>query len=127
MSTRRSGRKSTVQVRVYDDLSRLRRDAQTWGGGNVERAVGVAQDRRVISDGGEREFFYIRLWRGALGVGVITHEITHIAARIYYNHVAPEHGHPDADIDNEETLCHLVGDLAAKIVSKLYTRQVFDP
>lgn len=127
VSTRRSGRKATVQVRVYDDLDRLRREARAWSGGDdLGDAVGVAQHREVIgTDGAVREYFYIRYFTGALGIGVVSHEAAHIAARIHGCHLWPRRRHPGEGIAHEEILCHLVGELTSKIVAKLYAYHLY--
>lgn len=134
VSTRVSGRKRTVRVLVYDTLADLRAAADRHRRlvegedepGYFSHALAVAhsfETYRFAEDGTEvrgAPAGIIRYWRGRLGTSVVVHEAVHIAAGIYRQDWAPEHGPVDEDMDNEEILCHLVDDLARRIVDRLH-------
>jgi len=134
VTTRYSGRKRAVKVKVYDELSALRRAADAWTfrhgleqPGHFGSAMGVchAFDSVFVPDDGGEEIrgeaaALIRLWRGALGTGVVVHEVTHAASAIYQQDWEPDHGAVSDGMDNEEVLCYLVGDLTRRIVDRLY-------
>lgn len=68
----------------------------------------------------------IRLQKRNLGSEVVTHEVTHLAWNIYRTDCEEKLGSPSKDIENEEILCYLVGDLARKVVKKLYKFGYYD-
>lgn len=134
VSTRWSGRKRTVAVKVYDDLADLRAAADAYAQrtgssapGNFGEAHGVTHAFQILTIGSDGQVAsqsesaaLIRLWRQRLGTGVVTHEAAHAAAAIYEQDWLPEHGHIHDNIDNEEVHCYLIGDLASRIVGRLY-------
>ena len=134
VSTRRSGRRRIVRVSVYAHVERLREVARmyTETGGYAEqqesftRALGVTHSvdiRHIGADGSETRSpvaAHIRLCEEALGTGVITHEATHAALAIYEQDCLEDQGAVHDGLPQEEALCYLVGDLASKIVNKLY-------
>jgi hypothetical protein len=135
ISTRWTGTKRVVKVKVYDDLVRLRRDADRWDdrrgiSGTNANAYGVCHrfERALIHEGGAEESTpycaYIRLLKDACRTGVITHECTHAALWIYQLGNDMKMDPMVEDIEKEEELCYLVGDLSSKVVSKLYEHGV---
>ena len=63
---------------------------------------------------------HIRMVRGHLGTSVVTHEVAHAALGIYRQDCLARRGSVHDDMEQEETVCYLVGDLAARIVNRLY-------
>lgn len=134
VTTRHSGRRRAVTVKVYDDLDAMRAAADAYAArngtsppGNFGDAHGIthAFQAMTIGAGGEitdrsESAALIRLWRRRLGTGVVTHEVAHAAAAIYEQDWLPEHGPVHDSLANEEVLCYLVGDLASRIVKRLY-------
>lgn len=133
ISTRNSGRKRTVQVCVYDTVDELREAGRAHSKQitpditeGFDNAYGLCQshDRiKVYESGAIRRMpdaGFIRLWKGALRTGIITHECTHMAVAIYKQDVAKT----IPDMDREEKLCYLVGDLSARLVNKLYEKKL---
>jgi len=59
---------------------------------------------------------FIRLLKDELRTGIISHEATHMAVAIYKQDVAKT----IPDMEREEKLCYLVGDITSSIVNKLY-------
>lgn len=138
VSTRQSGRRRVVRVKVYDDLERLRRDANRYDSSvsitiaPTGRYTGTwASDALAVAHSrAEPDSPYagmIRLWRGRLGTSVVVHEVAHIASGLYRLDHEGEHGPVHANIDNEEVLCYLIGDLTALIVDKLYDYGCYAP
>lgn len=134
VTTRHSGRRRAVTVKVYDDLEAMRAAADAYARrtgtsppGQFGDAHGVTHAFQVMTIGPEGEVTnqselaaIVRLWRQRLGTGVVTHEAAHAAAAIYEQDWLPEHGAMHDGIDNEEVYCYLLGDLASRIVKRLY-------
>lgn len=129
ISTRNTGRLRTVQVCVYDTVEELRqagvKHAQQFTPDITEgfdAAYGLAQsfDKIHVYQSGKVKRLppagFIRLWKGALRTGIITHECTHMAVAIYKQDIAKT----IPDMEREEKLCYLVGDLSARLVNRLY-------
>lgn len=127
ITTNQSSRKRTVKVAIYDDLEKLRKDATRW----TKRARGVNEDFsdclgtahrfehiNVDTEESYPKCGYIRLHKDHLRTGIITHEVSHMAIWIYEldnkNELSTE------DNENEEIFCHILGDLCAKLVNRLY-------
>ncbi len=132
VSTRHSGTRRFVRVSVYSDASSMRRAAlrhsQREGyirQDEYEKAHGVTHSVDVLhigADGSVRRSptaAHIRMYDGALGTGVLTHEVVHAAMAIY-NQDCLEDGPVHEEMDREEILAYLVGDLAARIVNKIH-------
>jgi hypothetical protein len=127
ISTRNSGRLRTVQVCIHDSLEDMRAAANRLNkrigseeklGSNVHglcqkytREKYVNKKWVKLPDAG-----FIRLYRGALRTGIVTHECTHMAWGIYQEDIQKT----IPDMEREERLCYLVGDLSSKLVGKLY-------
>lgn len=135
VSTRWTGTKRVVKVRVYDDVESLRRDADRWSkqrGGdrdneNVHGLCHKFERTRVWEDGSEESdpyVAYIRLYKDGCRTGLVSHECTHAAVWIYQLGNDMKMDPMVDDIDKEEELCYLVGDLTSKVVNKLYEHGV---
>lgn len=134
ITTRYSGRKRAITVKVYDDLAAMRTAAHaftTRAGygqpGEFDTAAGVTHTFESVfigADGEEEKrgaaAALIRLWRGHLGSSVICHEAAHAASAIYRQDWEREHGPVHRDMDNEEVHCYLIGDITRRIVDRLY-------
>lgn len=128
ISTRNSGRKRTIQVCIYDTVKELREAADKHNKriGNTEtgldKAHGLCQslERVFVYDSGRIRRTptagFIRLYKPALKTGIIAHEATHMAVAIYKQDVQKT----IPDMDREETLCYLVGDITSQIVRGIY-------
>lgn len=134
ISTNRSGRNRTFNVRVYDDLKAMRRDAANW----TKRVRGESEDfggalgvthrneRLTVSEGKDDVSHdlvgMIRIHRSALRTGIITHEVAHAALWVFELDCG---GRPTTENhEQEEVFCHIVGSLTAKFVHKLYEKQL---
>src|SRR5690606_15381779 len=140
VSTRHSGRRRFVRVTVYDEVEDMRVAASldtkrtgTYREGHFDDAHGVTHSFRGIRiDSSGRGVgrgptaANIRLHRRALGTSVVTHEVCHAAITIYEQDCEREQGSIHDEMDAEEVLCYLVGDLAARIVSRLYVYGYYD-
>ena len=131
ISTRNSGRLRVVQVCIYDTPQELRAAGDRYShrveGPGHEK---VGNDVHGLAQAVDREYYdgkrwrkmpdagFIRLWKGALRTGIITHECTHMAWAIYQQDVQ----RTIPDMKREETLCYLVGDLSARLVNRLYAK-----
>jgi hypothetical protein len=130
ISTRWTGRIRSIRVYVHDTAKELqeagdRYNRRIGSESDIGHAVGLCQahyrekligkDWVKLPDAG-----VIRLSQGALTTGVITHEAAHMASNIYDQDWREEHGDPWDDIENEEILAYLVGDLTSKLVNGLY-------
>lgn len=133
VSTRVSGRRRTVTVKVYEDLEHLRTAARLYtrrAGVHQEDefvdAVGVTHTSQRVyvgPDGKQKRgeaAAIIRLWHERLGTSVVVHEAVHAALGIYEQDRLAEHGTVHDGMDNEEILAYLIGDLTRRIVDRLY-------
>lgn len=136
VSTRRSGRRRFVRVTVYEDIAEMRRAAEHYDRdlgidrtGEFDGAVGITHtyDRFFFDGSGEMDTGHrtpgaalIRLWTGRLGTSVIAHESAHAASGIYQQDCLEKYGSVHDDMENEEILCYLIGDLSARIAGRLY-------
>lgn len=127
ISTRRTGTHRIIRVKVYDELTRLRRDADKWAGssGRFVGAAGVThtyQRFHVDETGQEAESpqsAILRLHSEHIGMGLLTHEVGHLAVSLF------EMDRPGdlniwGDMAKQEEFCYLLGELAAKIGIKLH-------
>lgn len=132
VSTRHSGSRRYVRVSVYSDAPSMRLAAlrhskrEGWiRDDEYDRAHGVTHihDVRFYGPRGEETrsplAAHIRVYDGALGTGVVTHEIAHAAMAIF-NQDCLEDGAVHEGMEREEILCYLIGDLASRIVNKIY-------
>lgn len=124
----------TVKVCVYDTAERMRKaairysksigDAPKIGWDNTHgvcqsfERTGETENGRILRF---PEAGFIRLYRDGLTTGIIAHECTHMAWSIYQQDVQKT----IPDIDREEILCYLVGDLTSRLVNKLYKYNLF--
>jgi hypothetical protein len=134
VSTRHSGRRRFVRVTLYDEVAELRRAANrytravgTYTDGEFDRAYGVTHSfvSMFYDEDGTTERLgpgaaHIRLSRGFLGTSVVTHEVAHAALGIYRQDCLEKQGSVHEDMEQEETVCYLIGDLTARIVNRLY-------
>lgn len=134
VTTRFSGRRRAVTVKVYDDLDAMRAAADAYATrngtsppGNFGDAHGITHAFQTMTIGPDGEVqstaeaaALIRFWRQRLGTGVVTHEVAHAASAIYEQDWLPDHGPIHETMDNEEVYCYLIGDLASRIVKRLY-------
>lgn len=127
--TRASGRKRGISVMIYDTQSQLRNDALRFsqlGGEDItqERFYCITQSYQhwdVDEDGNIKHLpaaGVIRFMEGGLRMGIITHECSHMALKIYQQDVGKMY--TLGDVNAEETYCYLVGDIASKVVSGIY-------
>lgn len=132
VSTRHSGSRRFVRVTIYPDAGSMRdaalRHSQREGYIREDEyymAHGVTHTIDVLhigADGSEKRSptaAHIRMYDGALGTGVLTHEVTHAALSIY-NQDCLKDGPVHEDMAREEILAYLIGDLTARIVNKIY-------
>jgi hypothetical protein len=134
ISTRWTERKRTIQVYVHDTAQELRDAGDKYnrkvGSDNdIGHAVGLCQANireKLVGDEWVAlpDAGIIQLTRNALKTGVISHEATHMASNIYDQDWREKHGAPWDDIENEEILAYLVGDITSKIVRKLYALEL---
>lgn len=134
MSTRHSGSRRFVRVSVYPDVGSMRaaalkhsqregyiREDEYSGAHGVTHSIDVLH---IGADGSQIRSpmaAHIRMYDGALGTGVLTHEVTHASLAIYNQDCLEEQGPVHDEMPQEEILCYLVGDLTARIVNKLYS------
>lgn len=140
VSTRSSGRRRFVRVSVYDTVEELRAAAHrytqsvgTYEEGEFSHAYGVTHSFsrfHVMPDGSigwsGPSASHIRLWRGALGSSVVTHEAAHAAMGIYGQDCLEKDGPVHDSMDNEEIFCYLLGDLSRAIVDRLYHYELYE-
>lgn len=123
VSTRHTGTRRVVKVRVHDSLKEMRAAAlrhSRWAkvaDGNQD-AYGVThmfwykEQPRII----------IQLVRGHLGAELVSHESTHAAIHLYLSDI----GEDMQGIEKEEILCYLVGDIFSKLNQKFYDRNLYE-
>ena len=144
VSTRNSGRLRTIQVCVYDSAEELRKAGRSYeqhcryfdpkgalrgspegGWDNIHGLVQSCQMLRVYKSGRVRRLpsaGHMRFYRDQLGTGIIAHETAHMAVAIYEEDI----GKTIPDMKREEKLCYLVGDIAQRIVDKLYKLKLLE-
>jgi hypothetical protein len=119
VTTRAAGSRRGLAVQVYEDLADLRDAATRYIGADPSHfaeALGVCHAYREPGPTAA----LIRLWRHRLDTSVVVHEITHAAMGIYRMDWLPKYGAPEDDMENEETLCYLVGELTRGVVDRLH-------
>ena len=134
ISTRWTERKRTIQVTIHDTPEELRQAGNAYNkaigaDGNIDQAVGLCQSHysEKLKNGEwvlTEAAGVIRLTKDHLTTGVISHEAAHMATNIYHQDWHEQHGDPYDDIDNQEILAYLVGDITSKIVRKLYEKEL---
>lgn len=135
ISTRWTERKRIIQVYVYDTVKELREAAtkyDEWVGNaytsfnNTHAITTSFQTEKIINGEWQKtpKAGLIRFYKGGLWAGVISHEATHMAVSIYGDDWLEKHGEPYEDMDNQEILAYLVGDITSKIVSKCYEKNL---
>lgn len=129
VSTRRTGERRTVRVWIYDTLEELRDAAQRFNPntepGWFDDALGVCQTYDVADAEGVVRLdptapMIVRLFRGELGVGVVSHELNHAATHIYGATLTPDVRAVDVLHNANETLAHLQSDLTRRLISRLW-------
>lgn len=148
VSTRHTGQLRRIKVMVYDTVEQLKRACRKRDGffGVVQETnwyeqmaattngISLVRVGADASDPDEPSVPYVtmRLSRDKLHdypTEIITHESTH-AALYLFKHDVPHDvaGHEDEiilpDLDHEEQLCYLVGEISRKVVNKLYEKAV---
>jgi hypothetical protein len=141
VSTRKSGARRFVRVSVYDNPEELRRAADrytkrvgVYAAGEFKEAHGVTHsfERLLVTSEGELESpenstaAHIRLHKDALATVVVTHEVAHAALAIYNQDVLRRDGPVHQDMENEEIICYLIGDLSARVVDRLYRYGLYE-
>lgn len=124
ISTRNSGRYRTIQVCVYESVKEMREAGAEYNSSSVEemgKVWGLCQAYYKERLDGKHwvkspEAGYIRLVKDACRTGIIAHEATHMAVAIYQQDIQ----RTIPDMDREERLAYLVGDITSEIVKGLY-------
>ncbi len=133
ISTRETGRYRSIQVHVYDNVDDLRAAGERYrakygmgGKGTVSKAHGLTftHEREYVYPSGavrkHPDAGHIMLYLDGLRVGIISHEATHMAWSIYQQDVQKT----IPDMEREEKLCYLVGDITRQIVNKLIRKSL---
>lgn len=134
VTTDRSGKSRTVRFVVYDDLKDMRKAASAWTWRTRQErddfsgALGAAHRFERVTVEEERSHplcGVIRLHRDHLTMGIITHEVCHLALWIYE---LDSDGATltTGDIENEERFCHIVGDISSKLVRRVRKLGYYD-
>lgn len=145
VSTKHTGQRRRIKVFVYDTVEQLKRATRKRDGfyGFVQEPqwyeqmaattnslslVPVGEDPK--GDGPSTPYITIRLSKDKLHqypTEIITHESTH-AALYLYKHDCQDEVEGDEvvlqDLEKEEMLCYLVGEISRKVVNKLYEKGV---
>jgi hypothetical protein len=134
VSTDSSGTRRIVKVTVYDDVKHLQRDAAAWDKkrghdpSDYTRTHGICHkfERILMEDDKPDEsqpyVAYMRLVKGESRTEIITHESTHAGLWIYQL----DHKLESLDeIENEERLSYIIGELTSRIVAKMYEYDLF--
>lgn len=145
ISTKHTGERRRIKVMVYDNVEQLKRATRKRDGffgfvqtpqwyeqmaatTNALSLVPVGNDPK--DDGPSTPYVTIRLSVDKLKqypTEIITHESTH-AALFLYKHDCQDDIEGDEvvlqDLEKEEILCYLVGEISRKVVNKLYEKSV---
>lgn len=131
-----SRRRRSITVVVYDSHKAMIEATVRWHQGTKSEAHyqdthAIVQTWKCVvvkPDGTDKEtadLGFVRLYRGALGVGILAHECTHVASTIFYGDIGkifPNRETSDAALEREEQLAYIVGDLMNQLVAALYRR-----
>lgn len=137
ISTKHTGPKRVIKVMVYESRARLQRAARKRDGfyrdvserswydktaalTNCLSLAEIKPDGTVVA---AKPYITIRLAQDALGerpTEIIAHEATHAAVYLYQHDVQKT----IPNLEKEEILCYLVGDITRKVVNKLYEHSV---
>lgn len=148
ISTRHTGERRVIKVMVYDTVEQLKRATRKRDGfyGFVQEPQWYEQMAattnslslvRVGADAADKDepskpYITIRLSRDKLHefpTEIITHESTHAALYLYHHDIGHDvPGREDEiilpDLEKQEILCYLVGEISRKVVNKLYEYEV---
>ena len=142
LTVRNRTNKSFVYVYVYDDLKQMRKDSDQYDekighetdNGNI---LGISHHyirEKVEKDGSSerrRDIGIIRLSKKHLATEIVAHELLHAALwnyRVNYGTEREGEGSlENADFgnscnDDEETLCHIYGQMFRDLTRKLYKK-----
>jgi hypothetical protein len=146
ISTKHTGEYRRIKVMVYDTIAQLKRATRKRDGfygwvqdpqwydqmaatTNAHSLVKVGDDPKN-PDEPSIPYITIRLSRDKLRqypTEIVAHESTH-AALYLYKHDCQDDVEGDQillhDLEKEETLCYLVGEISRKVVNKLYEKAV---
>jgi hypothetical protein len=125
VSTERTGYDRRVRLVVYDTVKELQVAAHRYNPSTdgFANALAVSQPRvhfTIAEDGSEKRTSNcgtIRFVKGQMGAAIVSHEMVHMALAIYRE----DFGKASLrNMKNEETLCHIVSDLADQATNKFW-------
>lgn len=126
VSTRRTGRRRAVRVWVYDTVQELRDAGEAYNGNDTSHALGLTQV--TVDQDGRPVTITVRLARGHLNSEIVTHECVHAAMALYRSDLTPADTlASDIMHHYNEELAHLVSDITARLVDRLYAHGYYAP
>ena len=112
---------SRVRVYVYDDPDRMRRDAANFSGDQSNLEPSIRGVTHAWTDDQDRAgLVTMRLWRGALGTEVITHEMHHATTALYGATLPDVIDRAEHYTHHNEPHAYLHGEMASRLVNRLY-------
>lgn len=116
-----------VYVHIYDTVEEMRAACLRYNDEfqDLSDTYGVCHRRTVVDSKTHEDVRHeaiVRLAAPNTPTGIVAHELTHAAAYFYMQEYRLN---KRTKIDDEEVLCHLVGDLVHKVTDKLYEYKVW--
>lgn len=109
-----------LKVLVYSSVEEMRAASLKWNGESLDHAYGITNKHtRMFGEKLEKteHLAIIRLSKTHINAGLVVHEVTHAAAFFF---TAEGNKLVEDDIEAEELLCYIVGDLFSKVNRKLH-------
>lgn len=119
ITSRALGEPVTVRVYVYRDLLHMRQDAIAFSGDRSNDDA-AAVTHAWTDDAGRAGLITMRLWRGALGTEVVTHEMHHASTALYGATLPDKIDRAEVLNHFNEPFAYLHGDLVRRLVDRLY-------
>lgn len=117
-----------VRVKIHDNVAALRgastKHAKTWQGkkdADFSDTLGICHRFHLKDD---PLCAIVRLAPPDIGIGIVSHELTHAAVWLWEIHNKFDRKAALA-CDNDEWFCWVLGDLIRRTVNKLYEKGVY--
>lgn len=124
VSSRALGPRLRVRVVIYDTPDAMREAGRRFNGNRQDGALGITQ--AWTDENGRAGKVIVRLARGHLGTGIVTHELHHAATALYGAHVGDRVSRRAHLNHWNEPFAHLFSDLASRLVDRLHQLGYYD-
>lgn len=116
-----------VRIKVHESTAALRMASAKYNqrtelerGADFSETLGICHRFHMMND---PLVAIVRLAPPELGVGIVTHELTHVAVWMW--EIQNKFKHIPLVCQDDEWFCWLVGELASKTVDKMYEKGIY--